>query len=82
MQIKLTIGQYHALDRIYQSIENHTSISSVTIAKQDDIFAEHAQYVRVEFSSGWGNRMFDIDLAGNSEPVNFGDSAISVEARG
>lgn len=80
MQINLTVPQYEAIERVRQSIENRTAISRITIGALDT-FAGQAPFVRVEFASGWGNRLFDIDLSGNSEPVNFGDSAISVEHR-
>ena len=79
--MKLTRAQYDALPRLLSSLPHWASISAISFDMPTGYRRGEPGYIRVEFSTGWGNATFDVDAEGNSEQVHFGDSAISAEAQ-
>jgi hypothetical protein len=71
-KITLTRAQYEALGRLDESLSDRSAI------KRIHLDYEYDAYLRVSFDAGWGKATFDVDLEGNSAPVNFGESEISL----
>lgn len=78
--ITLTFDQYVAIERLrHSSPELLSSTTNLIIEVPEQQFG---LYVRVSFVAGWGGKArYDLDLYGNSEPVNsLGESSISLDA--
>lgn len=75
MELTLKTEQFEAIGRVRSSHPQQDAVKHVKIE-------QHTAYIRVTFDAGWGTYTFDVDEDGNSAPVNFGDSTISIEADG
>lgn len=83
MNLKLTIDQYLAIERLRGSsieLKRDTTFVSIEVADTDGQQNALAPYARVTFHASWGGKgSFDIDREGNSAQVNWGESEISAE---
>jgi len=70
---RFTMPEYHALDRLYQSLDRRSAISGVRIESVGESARPGGALIwrkRIIFESGHGNRTFMLDKDGTSEPVD------------
>jgi len=74
--VRLTTEQYHALDRLYSSLNHRTSVSEVVIGTlMINRMGVGEWYATAEFRSGHGNRKFHIAADGTSCPADSRDNS-------
>ena len=63
----LTREQYDAINRLFSSLDHHSSVSGVKLGSI--VTGRGQKFLTVEFLSGRGNRAFHVDTNGDSAPV-------------
>lgn len=78
----ITIEQLDAINRLRESLNpsDREATRTLILTPASVIEPGARGFVRVKFDAGWGSISFDVNEAGESDQVNFGDSAISAAA--